>query len=138
MIARLSADLARFARTRALCEIPHQQVFLVSWPYYKHSLTVLQRLIDSLKEGRIFESSARADGISLVMQVLACQISVDCLLVNRFQPKIKDLGDAMINPYDGVIVNSHDFFGLDEGSSGICLVSATSAQAPSSIRTWLA
>ena len=43
------------------------------------------------------------------MQMLGCEIGMDRSLVGGFQPQIKDLGDAVIDPDDGMVVMAiHD------------------------------
>ena len=79
--------------------------------------TVLQRLIDPRKEGGIVEGVAGTDGIGLVVQMFGCQIGMNRPLVGCLEPQIEDLGDAMIDPDDGVIVNSHDFLLLERRRS---------------------
>src|SRR6266704_1307555 len=63
----------------------------------------------TLKEVWIVVALAGANGIGFVMQMFDRQIGTDRPLVDDVQPKIKDLGDAMIDPDDGVIVNGHGF-----------------------------
>ena len=69
------------------------------------------------------------------MQMPDFEVGMDRPLVGSLQPEIEDLGNAMIDPDDGVIVNSHDELLLKEEAEGRFAVSATSAREPSSNRT---
>jgi hypothetical protein len=50
-----------------------------------------------------------------MMEMLGRQVGMDRPLVDRLQPQIKDLGDAMIDPDDGVIMNRHGVLLFDDG-----------------------
>ena len=109
VIAGLRSELAFLGGMAPFLEIFQQQRFLVSRPNDQDRFAALQCLPDPRKEGRILKGFAGSDGIGLVMQMLGCQIGTDRPFVGAFQPQIKDLGDAVIDPDDGVIVSSHDF-----------------------------
>ena len=112
MIARLSVEVARLVRVRTLFEVLQQQCLLVSGTDKQDRFAVLQRLIDTRKERRIVLYLAGTDGIGLVMQMIGGKIGINRLFVDRIEAQKEDLGDTMIDPDNGVVVNSHGISSL--------------------------
>ena len=112
MIARLSVEVARLVRVRTLFEVLQQQCLLVSGTDKQDRFAVLQRLIDTRKERRIVLYLAGTDGIGLVMQMIGGKIRINRLFVDRIKSQKEDLGDTMIDPDNGVVVNSHGISSL--------------------------
>ena len=121
VIARLSVEVARLVRVRTLLEMFQQQCLLVSGTDKQDRFAVLQRLIDTWKEIRIVRHLAGTDGIGLVMQMIGRKIGMNRLFVDRIEAQIEYLGDAMIDPDDGVVMNSHGFASLcrRNGQNGV-------------------
>ena len=109
MVAGLGVQFTRLVRLQAFPEVLQQQGLLGPRSHDQDSLAVFQRRIDPRKECRIVMGFAGTDGIGLVMQMSGLQFGMNRPLIDGFQTQIKYLGDPMIDPDDGVIVNSHDF-----------------------------
>jgi hypothetical protein len=112
VIAGLGVEDSCLVRTQAFLEMFQQHRFLVSGSDNQYLFAISQCLVDPRKESQIVVDLAGADGIGLVMQMGGWKIGKNRLLINRIQPQIEDLGEAMIDPDDDVIVNSHGFLSL--------------------------
>ena len=75
-------------RVRPLLEMLQQQCLLVSGTDNQDRFAVLQRLIDTWKEGRIVMHLAGTDGIGLVMQMIGGKVGMTFRRPHRAQKKI--------------------------------------------------
>lgn len=85
VIKGLGLEVPRFGRVLAFPEIFQQQRLLVSRTQNEDCFAGLQRLVNSLEEGRIIGRFTGADGIGLVMQMLGWQMRMNRQLVGRTQ-----------------------------------------------------
>jgi len=76
------------------------------------------------------------------MQMWRSQVGMNCPLVDGLQPQVENLGDTVIDPDDGVVVNGHAFslftgFELDQCdiSSGTVVDSNMPRVTPPRIRS---
>ncbi|WMT73443.1 hypothetical protein [Bradyrhizobium sp. Ash2021] len=109
VIAGFDPEVTRLGGALAFPEIFQQQRFLVSRTQNEDCFAVLERLFDLLEEGRVIRRFTGADGIGLVMQMLGRRVRMNRQLISRIQAQKEDFGDEMVDPDDGVVMNSHGF-----------------------------
>ena len=113
-IGGLGAKVAMPGGTTALLQMLQQQRLLVSKTHDKDCFAMFQRLIDARKEGRIALDLAGAYRIGLVMQMRRCQVGMNGPPADGMQAQGENLGDAVIDPDDGVVVHGQIFIFVKE------------------------